>query len=315
MLKRKVDYRLRGRAFRILRLACATLISSTLLLSCERHASIPVDETAVKGGTLTVGDDAYCARYEATVGDLNVSRFEITWGQFAAAMNYALKRGYAEIHGDKLYSRKGLFPWAYDKSIFNIASCRDRVAFRDGAFAVIEPFDRMPLNDVGWYGAAFFCNVLSEANGLSMCYDWDSWEVIPLSRGYRMPTFEEWEYLAKGGASSGGYAFSGSNEAGDVGWFSVNSGGVTHPVGGLKPNELGLYDMSGNVSEFCTETFRPVITASRTKGSALTTSSRIWRGGSFKSASVPTTYFYQNINQPEYYFPFADVGLRTVRAR
>jgi len=293
----------------------AALILALACVSCARNIAIPVDETLATGGTFTVGDDAYCARYEATVADLNVSRYEITWGQFVPAMNYALKRGYAEIRGDKLYSRKGLFPWAYDKSVFNIASCRDRVAFRDGAFAVIESFDRMPLNDVGWYGAAFFCNVLSEANGLSMCYDWDSWEVIPGSRGYRMPTFEEWEYLAKGGASSGGYEFSGSNEAGEVGWFSVNSGDVTHPVGGLKPNELGLYDMSGNVSEFCTETFRPVITAERTNGSALTTSNRIFRGGSFRTAVVPTTYFFQNINQPEYYFPFADVGFRTVRAR
>jgi formylglycine-generating enzyme required for sulfatase activity len=291
------------------------LILALACVSCARNTSISVDETLVTGGALTVGDDVYCARYEATVQDLYVSRYEITWGQFAAAMNYALKRGYAEIRGDKLYSRKGLFPWSYDKSVFNIASCRDRVAFRDGAFAVIESFDRMPLNDVGWYGAAFFCNVLSEANGLSLCYDWDSWEVIPLSRGYRMPTFEEWEYLAKGGASSGGYSFSGSNEAGEVGWFSVNSGDGTHPVGGLKPNELGLYDMSGNVSEFCTEIFRSVITAERTKDSPLKTSNRIFRGGSFRTAAVSTTYFFQNINQPEYYFPFADVGLRTVRAR
>jgi formylglycine-generating enzyme required for sulfatase activity len=294
--------------------AILLFLAGLACLSCARHAAIPVDETSVPGGSLTVGDDAYCARYEATVGDLNVSRFEITWGQFAPAMNYALSRKLAAIRDGKIYPRKGLFP-QYASFVFDPAGRRDGIALKDGSLVVPESLARMPLTDIGWYGAAFFCNALSEANGLSPAYDWDSWEVIPSARGYRMPTYEEWEYLAKGGANAFVYRFAGSDEYGEVAWFAVNSENRTHEVGGLKPNELGLYDMSGNVSEFCTETFRPVITAERTKDSALKTSSRIWRGGSFRSSPVPTTYFYQNINQPEYYFPFADVGVRTVRAR
>jgi hypothetical protein len=82
-----------------------------------------------------------------------------------------------------------------------------------------------------------------------------------------------------------------------------------------RPNEARQPIDVDPASFSCTETFRAVITAERTRGSALLTSNRIWRGGSFKSAPVPTTYFYQNINNPEYYFPFADVGLRTVRPR
>ncbi len=290
------------------------LLAGLACVSCARQAAIPVDEIAVPGGSLTVGDDAYCARYEASVGDLNVSRFEITWGQFAPAMSYALSHKLAEIRDGKIYPRKGLFP-QYASFVFDLSIRRDRIALRDGALVVPDMSARMPLTDIGWYGAAFFCNVLSEANGLSLAYDWDSWDVIPSANGYRMPTYEEWEYLAKGGSKASGHRFSGADGFDDVAWFALNSGNEAHEVGGLKPNELGLYDMSGNVSEFCTETFRPVIIADRTKDSALKTSNRIWRGGSFMSAPVPTTYFYQNINNPEYYFPFPDVGLRTVRPR
>ncbi len=288
------------------------LLAALACVSCARRVAIPVDETVVSGGSLTVGDDVCCARYEATVGDLSVSRYEITWGQFASAMNWALAHKLAAILDGKIYPRRGLCP--QDASfVVDPSGRRDGIALKDGSLAVPEALARIPLTDIGWYGAAFFCNALSEANGLSLAYDWDSWEVIPSARGYRMPTYEEWEYLAKGGADGHGFAFAGSASFGEVAWFAVNSGNEAHEIGGLKPNELGLYDMSGNVSEFCTETFRPVIVAERSKDLALKTSNRIWRGGSFMSAPVPTTYFYQNINNPEYYFPFPDVGLRTVR--
>ena len=70
---------------------------------------------------------------------------------------------------------------------------------------------------------------------------------------YRLPTEAEWEYAARGGNQSKGYKYSGSNNIDDVAWYSGNSRGDLHPVGQKSPNELGIYDMSGNVIEWCSD--------------------------------------------------------------
>lgn len=92
-----------------------------------------------------------------------------------------------------------------------------------------------PVTDVNWHDAVAFTKWLSQK----------------INREVRLPTEAEWEYAARGGNKSQGYTYAGSDNIDDVAWHGGNSDNKTHPVGTKRPNELGLYDMTGNVWEWC----------------------------------------------------------------
>jgi hypothetical protein len=95
--------------------------------------------------------------------------------------------------------------------------------------------DNLPVENISWYDAQKFIKKLNQITG----------------KNYRLPTEAEWEYAARGGDKSNNYIYSGSNNIDDVSWYWNNSSLKTHPVGLKNPNELGIYDMSGNVYEWC----------------------------------------------------------------
>ena len=101
--------------------------------------------------------------------------------------------------------------------------------------------DDLPVNNVLWGDARAFVYKLNQMTGLS----------------FDLPTEAEWQFAARGGNRSKGYLYAGSDNADDVAWYSSNSGGVTHTVATKQPNELGIYDMSGNVFEWCSDWLAP----------------------------------------------------------
>ncbi len=120
---------------------------------------------------------------------------------------------------------------------------------------------KQPMINVSWYDAIQYCNWLSLKEGYEQVYSINSSHVECnfSANGYRLPTEAEWEFAAKGGVNGVMYAYSGSNDLDYVGWYGGDSMGRTygnsefrpHPVGLKPPNSLELYDMTGNVYEWC----------------------------------------------------------------
>ena len=166
-----------------------------------------------------------------------------------------------------------------------------------------------PVIEVSWWDAIEYCNWLSEREGLAKAYD-DEGDLLDKSgkvttditkvEGYRLPTEAEWEYGARGGQNTRGYKYAGSDDLNEVGWYWQNSGdkwlprkdedsdvdktnanrNKTRPVGEKKPNELGLYDMSGNVFEWCHDWFDDYSSAAQTNPVGPSSGRfRVYRGG------------------------------------
>ena len=130
--------------------------------------------------------------------------------------------------------------------------------------------DDKPAVYILWDHAKGFTEKLSQATGKS----------------YRLPSEAEWEFAARGGIHSEGYIYSGSNKLEEVGWYKENSESKTYPVGEKLPNELGIYDMSGNIYEWCEDDYFDTYKGAPKNGKArkriiIRTSARVLRGGAY----------------------------------
>ena len=136
-----------------------------------------------------------------------------------------------------------------------------------------------PVEVVSWDDVQVFISELNNKSG----------------KRYRLPTEAEWEYAARGGAKRQGYKYSGSHELNSVGWNVDNSGSKTHPVGQKSPNELGIYDMTGNVWEWCSDWYGGYSSGSQTNPEGASNGSfRVLRGGSWYYSAQNCRVSYRN---------------------
>ena len=156
--------------------------------------------------------------------------------------------------------------------------------------------NNLPVTNITWNEAQTFVERLSELTGMR----------------FRLPTEAEWEYAARGGQKSKGYTYAGSNDIDEVGWYNGNSSNKTHAVGQKQPNELGIYDMTGNVWEYCSDWHMPYSAQAQTNPTgAVTGEKHVLRGGCYHYDSKNCT----STNRHSYYTPDkggASTGLRIV---
>jgi formylglycine-generating enzyme required for sulfatase activity len=126
--------------------------------------------------------------------------------------------------------------------------------------------DYLPVENVSWDDAQEFITKLNAATG----------------KKYALPTEAQWEFAARGGNKSKNYTYSGSNWIGRVTWYTWNSGDEPHPVGSKRPNELGIYNMSGNVWEWCSDWYGTYLDSAQINPTGPSTGShRVRRGGNW----------------------------------
>lgn len=285
----------------MMRIVTIALIIGTLFTRCDfdepTDASIFGNNTRklvlVEGGTCTIN------KTTITISGFNVDNFEITYELWTEVRNWGLTHGYTDLPTGQGGSNSSA--------------------------------PNNPVTHINWYDAVKWCNAHSEKDSLFALYFTNGTQNVVYrtgaidigidavnwaGNGYRLPTECEWEYAARGGNQTHGYSFSGSNTYDDVAWCGYNSSGKTHPVGYKGPNELGIYDMSGNASEWCWDWYISVYPSGGTtdpKGPSSKTYLRILRGGSYSYVDQNCTVGRGSLRNIDPGFRGDDTGFRIVK--
>jgi formylglycine-generating enzyme required for sulfatase activity len=274
-----------------------------------------IEMVDVSGGAFRMGNpgnprrrdsstlDIEWPRHDVTIRDFSIGKYEVTQGQY--------------------YEVTGMKPSSHMKNPDNDSP---------------NGWMKLPVESVTWYDTLVFCNKLSLNEKLKPVYSIngsvnpDDWGEVPIRKspvwdavemdinadGYRLPTEAEWEYAARGGAESNGYTYAGSNTPAQVAWYSVVVNGMPvgtiHEVGKKQPNELGLYDMSGNVMEWCWDWLGEYTVAAQDNPVGPPRGLyRVIRGGGWSIRDTYSRISYRHNNQTHYFG--INLGFRVARSK
>jgi len=229
----------------------------------------PAGMVLVEGGTFKMGnpagDDDEKPVHEVTLDGFYLDKYEVTNQQFCDFIN---------VKGNQ---NEGGVTWLEIKD----EDCN--IEFVGGKFQPKKGFANKPVIEVNWFGANAYAKHV----------------------GKRLPSEAEWEFAARGGKLSKGYSFSGGNNAGEIAWYDANADQQTQNVGTKKPNELGIYDMSGNVWEWTNDWYDDkyyrTSPSSNPKGPAgphPIKKGKVLRGGGWVSIDKELTVFKRDFNAP-----------------
>ena len=248
----------------------------------------------IEGGTFQMGSEDGDADekpvHKVTVKDFYLGKYPVTVAQFKTFIDASAYQTDADKDG-------GSYLWN-GKEWVKTSGVNWRCDVQGKTRPEAE--NQHPVIHISWNDARAYCVWLTEKTGQS----------------FRLPSEAEWEYAARGGRLSKGFQYAGSNDLKEVGWYHGNSGSKTHPVGEKKPNELGLYDMSGNVWEWCEDDWHGSYKDNPpTDGSAWVDnprgSGRVRRGGSWLYSPAYARVALRNLDYPA--VRNSNVGFRLAR--
>jgi formylglycine-generating enzyme len=203
-----------------------------------------------------------------------------------------------------LSDRRTQRSWSVELAPYQLAAfpiTQARYAQVTGQWPSTAHGERLPVEGVSWLDAVRFCNALSQREGLAPAYrlpaDLEDIEWDPSADGYRLPTEAEWEHACRAGTTGARYG-----QLDEIAWYRGNSQGRMHEVGGKQPNAWGLYDMLGNVWEWCWDLY----------GAEVYGAYRVLRGGGWFDEPWSCRASVRRRSHPS--FQIDDVGFRIARS-
>jgi len=262
------------------KIACEDSVLNSYKIQANKHHKNEM--ILVKGGTFKMGseDGAYDEKpvHQVTVKNFYISQYEVSNAEFVEFLN---------AKGNRFEGGK---KWVNLEGSYKDEKCR---LYKVGEkFEVELGYKNYPVVYISWYAAAAYAK----------------WKKL------RLPTEAEWEYAARGGNKSKNYLYAGSNEIAQVAWYDNTAmGRGSLPCGLKQANELGLYDMSGNIWEWCSDWYKPYnLKANGYPLGVDATSHKILRGGAWYRISSLCRNTYRFVHPP--HARYSDVGFRVAKS-